>query len=119
MTRISSLICATMNQQILKTFSVVFVVNGNVRRAQIEAADDAEARATCLRWNVGLEGEVARARYVPEPLAEAYDSQTARRLLGGISRTSLYKQVAAGNLDRVPGTRRVLITRSSIERRCR
>jgi hypothetical protein len=107
------------NSPALKTFSAVFVVAGASRRTFFDAADESEARATCICWGVGLEGEAKRPGAAPEPLPEAYDAQTARRLLGGVSRTTLYKEIVLGNLQRVPGTRRVLITRTSIEKRCR
>jgi hypothetical protein len=108
-----------MNAPKLKSYSAVFAVNGGMRRVHFDAADEAEAQATCERWGAGLEAEAQRPEIQQSPLPEAYDSATARRLLGGISRTSLYKELVLGHLDRVSGTRRVLITRSSLERRCR
>lgn len=44
-----------------------------------------------------------------------YNEKSARTLLGGISRTSLYRELIRGNLIRVPGMRKILITRQSIE----
>jgi hypothetical protein len=38
--------------------------------------------------------------------------------MGGVGRTTIYKELVLGNLERVAGTRRVLITRKSLERRC-
>ena len=44
-----------------------------------------------------------------------YNEKSARAMLGGISRTSLYRELIRGNLIRVPGMRKILITRQSIE----
>lgn len=102
----------------LLTYSAVRVVAGSIRRLWIEAASEAEARAFCASADAGYEGPADRPRNA-DPVPEAYDEKTARRLLGGVSRTSLYKMVVLGEINRVQGTRRLLITRSSIERRCR
>jgi len=103
----------------VKTFSAIRPANGRLRRLWLEAADETEAHEFCLHIGAGLEGEAQRPESVAAALPEAYDGKTARRLLGGISRSSLYKELILGNLERVAGTRRVLITRESLERRCR
>lgn len=103
----------------LKSFSGIFIIDGEVRRMRFEAVDLNEAKAIAVKWGVGVEGEAPVVNDAPAPLPEAYDQETARRLLGNISRTSLYAELAKGNLERVHGTRRVLITRRSLERRCR
>jgi hypothetical protein len=103
----------------VKTFSAIRAANGRLRRLWLEAADETEAHELCLRIDAGLEGEAQRPESAAPLLPEAYDARTARRLLGGISRSSLYKELILGNLERVGGTRRVLITRESLERRCR
>lgn len=103
----------------LKRFSGIYIVAGEIRRIVYEARDLSEARQLARNWGVGLEGEtVAFAGESPPPLPEAYDEKTARYLLGGISRTTLYAELATGRLQRITGTRRVLVTRRSIERRC-
>lgn len=103
----------------LKKFSGLYIVEGEIRRIVYEARDLPEARELAGRWGVGLEGEaVGFPGQSPAPLPEAYDEKTARYLLGGISRTSLYAELATGRLQRLAGTRRVLVTRRSIERRC-
>ena len=89
----------------------------------VEVGEDdqalAAARQLAARWGVGIEGEAAAfPDDSPAPLPEAYDEKTARYLLGGISRTTLYAELATGRLKRMAGTRRVLVTRQSIERRC-
>lgn len=103
----------------LKKFSGIYVMAGEIRRIVYEAIDITEAKHLALKWGVGVEGEaVTFENGSPPPLPEAYDEKTARYLLGGISRTTLYAELATGRLQRVSGTRRVLITRRSIERRC-
>lgn len=103
----------------LKKFSGIYIAAGEIRRIVYEAKDLAEARELAEKWGVGIEGEaVAFPGGSPAPLPEAYNEKTARYLLGGISRTTLYGELATGRLQRLPGTRRVLVTRRSIERRC-
>jgi hypothetical protein len=82
-----------------------------------EAADEAEARKFCVRWGSGLEGKSTRPELAEEPLPEAYDEKTARQMLGGISKSTLYREIQDGKLERLPGTRRILVTRSSLEAR--
>jgi len=104
---------------VLKKFSGIYITAGEIRRVVYEARDLAEARELAAKWGVGIEGEaVAFPSDSPSPLPEAYDEKTARYLLGGISRTTLYAELATGRLQRMSGTRRVLVTRRSIERRC-
>jgi hypothetical protein len=98
----------------LAMYAAVYAHRGTVRRVWLEAATEEEAMETCVRWNVGLEGLASRPKEEP---AHAYDEKTARRLLGGISRTTLYKELTLGRLERVSDTRKVLITRESLERR--
>lgn len=102
----------------MKRFSAVHVAGSNIRRLVFEALDEGEAQQFAIKWGVGIEGET-KLIDAPAPLPEAYDQETARKLLGGISRTTLYAELCLGRLERVPGIRRVLITRCSIERRCR
>lgn len=103
----------------LKKYSGIHVAAGEIRRIVYEARDIVEARQFAAQWGVGLEGEaVAFSGESPPPLPEAYDEKTARYLLGGISRTTLYAELATGRLQRLSGTRRVLVTRRSIEHRC-
>ena len=66
--------------------------------------------------NAGLQGEAFTPNPAPADLPFAYDQRKARELLGGISRATLYNWLAVGRLERVPDTRRVLITRQSLER---
>lgn len=103
----------------LKKFSGVYLAEGQIRRVIFEAKDGGEAQLLAKQWGMGVEGEAAAfPGETPLPLPEAYDEKTARYLLGGISRTTLYSELATGRLERMSGTRRVLVTRRSIERRC-
>ena len=79
-----------------------------------EARNIDEAHALAARWGAGLEGEVARGE-APE-LPVAYGMAKARQLLGGVSRSQVYVWLTLGLLERLPSTRRVLITRESIEK---
>lgn len=93
-------------------YSAVIPVSGEVRRIFFDAADTDDARRVAASCNAGLEG----AACIPEAIPEAFGVQKTRELLGGVSRGTIYNWLALGRLDRVPGTRRVLVTRSSIER---
>ena len=98
----------------MTTFAAVYVEAGTVRRIWFESASEEAARAFCVRFNFGLEGPATRpSDSLPTPAF--YNEKSARTLLGGISRTSLYRELIRGNLVRVPGMRRILITRQSIE----
>lgn len=99
----------------LKTFSAVHVTAGSVRRIYYEAANAGEAHELAMKWNIGLEGEAMRPESA-EPPPEAFNEETTRRLLGGISESTLYREIVRGNLERVPGIRKLLVTRKSIER---
>ncbi len=103
----------------LRKFSGIYVAGGEIRRVVLEARDMEEAKLLAAKWGVGIEGEaVAFTGDCPPLLPVAYDEKTSRYLLGGISRTTLYAELATGRLQRLSGTRRVLVTRQSIEQRC-
>ena len=95
-------------------FSAVYIHNSQVRRLKFEATDIEEAQALAARWGAGVEGEVERADAPPLPVA--YGMTSARQVLGGVSRSQVYVWLTLGRLERLPGTRRVLITRESIEK---
>lgn len=102
----------------LETYSAVTVEAGRVRRLWFEAPDAQAAQAFCVRIGAGFQGPAARpADTAPAP--EAYDKKTACKMLGGLSESTLYRLLATGKLERLPGTWRVLVTRSSLERYCR
>ncbi|EIQ01131.1 hypothetical protein OpiT1DRAFT_05699 [Opitutaceae bacterium TAV1] len=100
-------------------YTGVYVTKGTVRNVEFEAADAAEAQMLARLWNVGLVGEAA-PRQAPNTVPpEAFNVKDTCRMLGNVSRTQIYRWVATGELDRVPDTARVLITRESIQRRAR
>lgn len=103
----------------MKLFTGIYTVDGSVRRMTMEAESLAEARGVASKWGVGIEGEGSGFASSPAPVPEAYAEGQARKLLGEISRTSLYRMLIRGDVDRLPGTRKVLVTRASIERFCR
>jgi hypothetical protein len=103
----------------MKTFTGIYIVGGTVRRITLEAESLEEARSIATGWGVGIESEAEAALSAPPPVPEAYGEAQARRLLGEISRTTLYRMLVRGDVERLPGTRKVLVTRASIERFCR
>jgi hypothetical protein len=81
-----------------------------------EAETEQEARDFAYKCGAGLEGPAAGPGTISGPVPENYDEKTARRLLGGLSRSTLYRELGRGKLERVPGVRKVLVTRRSLER---
>jgi len=43
--------------------------------------------------------------------------ETACAMLGGISPATLYREIAEGKLEKIPGIRRILVTRALLEAR--
>lgn len=102
----------------MKTFTGIYIVGGAVRRLTLEAENLEEARGIAAPWGVGIEGEGSSIAG-PPPIPEAYNVADACTLLGKISRATLYRMLAVGNVERLPGRGKVLVTRLSIERFCR
>jgi len=99
-------------------YSGVYTWNGSVRHVTFEAENFAQANDLAIKWGIGVEGE-ATALDAPQPVPEAYDVKTTCRMLGNVCRRTIDRDVALGLLERVEHTRRVLITRKSIEQRVR
>lgn len=100
----------------MTVFIGAYIYHGQMRELRLEAETIEEARAVAAPWGVAItkEGVWGPAGTIPsEPFA--YDEKTARRLLGGVSTTTLWRWVHQGYLARLPGTKRVLITRESVE----
>lgn len=108
-----------MIAQSLITYSAIWIEGGQIRRLWFEASHEAEARAFCVRANAGFEGRSAGPEIRADPLPEAYNVETACAMLGGISAATLYREIADGKLEKLPGTRRVLVTRESLEARAK
>ena len=102
----------------MNTYSAIRPSNGAIRRLWFEAADVVEAQATAAACGAGLEGPSAVPGNACEPPV-SFPLDEARRLLGGVSRSTVYRDIARGRLARVPGLRRIQITRESILRRSR
>lgn len=100
------------------TYSALAVIAGEVRRVWFEAAGETEARELCRELKLGYEGAAARPK-LEEMAPVALDEKAALKALGGVSRATLYRMLIRGDLLRLPGSRRLLITRSSIERLAR
>jgi hypothetical protein len=98
-------------------FSAIYIDAGTVHRMTFEATDINAAKVQAEKWGVGVDGEAPGTEESAPPQAEAYDLATARRILGNVSRATVYRWLLLGELKRVAGTRKVLITRESIERR--
>ena len=97
----------------MKTFAATVAVSGRAQRIVFDAQDDTAALRIATACNAALVGECES----PAALPEAYNEKDARRLLGGVSSKTLWRWCALGYLERLPKTRRVLITRQSIEAR--
>jgi hypothetical protein len=102
----------------MSRYCAIIPVRGDLRRIFFDADSVEDARLVATSCNAGLQGEAFTPNPAPAPVDPpfAYDQTKARELLGGISRATLYNWLAVGRLERVPDTRRVLITRSSLER---
>jgi hypothetical protein len=106
---------------VTKRYRAIFIANGSIRKITFEALCSQEAEQLARNWGCGLEGEAVEDAQVdsPRPVAkEAFDVPSACQILGGISRTTLYRLLVRGKLERLPATRKVLVTRRSIERLC-
>lgn len=105
----------------MKRYQGIFLVQASIRRITFEAQTLDEARGLAAGWGFGLEGEAEEVAtekgHRPIPV-EAFDVASACRVLGDISRTTLYRLLVRGKLERLPATRKVLVTRRSIERFC-
>lgn len=104
-----------------RRYRAIFIINGAVRRLTFDALSPEEAEKLAATWGFGLEGEIGDEpqTHLPRPdVKEAYDVSSACRVLGGISCTTLYRILVRRQLDRLPATRKVLVTRKSIERFC-
>lgn len=92
-------------------YAALLPIDGVGHRVWFDAADADAAREVSGAMGAALVGPEEE-----DNLPRAYDVPTARRMLGGVSRTSIYSWLATGDLERIPGTGRVLITRRSLER---
>jgi hypothetical protein len=107
---------------LLRKYRAIYVAESCIRNVTFEALGCEEAKRLAVGWGFGLEGEVMEE----EPqrtkgnvgAVEAFDVASACHIMGGISRTTLYRLLLRGKLERLPATRKVLVTRRSIERFC-
>lgn len=96
----------------MREYSAMVPVGGRLVRIHFDATDERDALNVAIACNGGL--VPGGGEPVQEPVA--YDVKKVRELLGGVSRATVYAWLAVGRLERVPGTRRVLVTRTSLER---
>lgn len=102
----------------MENFQAVAVVSGESRRVWFQALGETEARQICRHLNLGFEGRGS----APESKSlspVALDTKAAQQALGGVSRATVYRMLHRGEITRLPGCRRLLITRASIERLAR
>ncbi len=90
------------------------VCDGTLRRVTFEATDDSEAREIAKKWEVGFAGEAATEPVIKSAEPEAFCLGDTQRMLGGVSRATIYRWLDIGRLQRVRDTRRILITRKSV-----
>lgn len=101
----------------MKKFAGIYVRNAQAFRVIFEAEDRDAADRIGVDWGIGVEGEAPEANAAAEvPPPEAFSIAEAGRLLGGIKRSTIYRWLGCGKLERLPDCRRVLITRRSILR---
>jgi hypothetical protein len=100
----------------MKRFSAVYIANGSARHMTFEAEDLNDAQQQAAKWGAGVEGETGDTAPATTALPEAYDLPTTRRLLGNVSERTIYRWLVTGELQRIPESRRVLVTRRSLER---
>ncbi len=104
----------------LRRYSGAFVFNGEIRSVNFQARDRDEAVKIAQSWNVGVKSEILnspeKASKGASVACEAYSLKEACHLLGGVSAVTVYRWVIQKKLSRVPGIRKVLITRQSILR---
>ena len=89
--------------------------------SRFEALGLDEAKRLAAGWGFELEGELTEEFNRPQSVSitpEAFDVPNACRIMGDISRSTLYRLLMRGKLERLPATRKVLVTRRSIERFC-
>lgn len=114
----------------MREFAAMVPVGGRLVEIRFDALDERDALSVAIACHGGLvpDGAVPSGgaavpgwrlpsvRPAPAPEPVAFDLHRTREILGGISRATVYAWLALGRLERVPGTRRLLITRSSLER---
>lgn len=101
----------------MKTYEGVYIEESTLCSVFFRAKDRNSALKTCKRLGLGLKGESEGFRAKHNSIQPMFcDAKTAMNLLGGISRSTLYKELTLANLQRVPGTRKILITLDSIKK---
>ncbi len=98
----------------MKRYSAVMVREGTLRKVTYEATSEAEAQEIAKLWDIGFAGEAAAEPTIKSAEPEAFSLEDAQRMLGGVSRATIYRWLEFGRLQRVRDTRRVLITRRSV-----
>jgi len=101
----------------MKMYEGIYIEESALCNVFFKAKDRDTAMKTCKRLGLGLKGEAEGFRTKQNSIEPVYcDSKTTMTLLGGMSRSTLHKELILQNLERVPGTRKILITLDSIKK---
>jgi hypothetical protein len=95
----------------LSTYAAVFVEGDQIRRLWFQAVTEHEARGFCVKFHAGFDRVSRSAEVDVKRAPEPYSAKTAQAMLGGISESTLYRELNDGRLGRVGGTRHVFIPR--------
>ena len=86
-------------------------------KLKFEAPDENAALAIAKHYGGGLVGEATATFQNVRPVEpEAFDLAATKQVLGGLGRSTIYRLLKEGELERVPGLGRVLITRKSVRK---
>ncbi len=94
------------------TFAALVPLAGKARRITFDADDSADALGVAVACGAILDGEAIKPED-QKPIA--YDLPTTRRLLGNVSRGTIYNWSAVGRIERVPNLRTILFTAKSVD----
>ena len=108
----------------LAKYSAQYIAaDASIRAIEFEAKGPEDARAFAATHGFGLVAtppvaadRLQKSTGTEEPAA--YDLKKAQWLLGGASRTTIYRLRARGQLKQLKGTKKILITRASIQAYC-
>jgi hypothetical protein len=103
----------------MKTFAGNLVLNGHTHLMSFAATNEEQALALGTKYDFAVNGETvpfAAVAVTAEPELPYYNLEDAVKRLGNVTRQTIYKWCVTGRLERIPGTRKILITRASLER---
>ena len=101
---------------LLRRYRAIYLAGSCIRNVTFEALCLDEAKRLAAGWGFGLEGEAPEERQRAQHntvAPEAFDVASACRIMGDIFRTTLYRLLIRGKLERLPATRKVLVATQS------